>query len=66
VNNIIQEYRLQTIDEQVDPGKIRLKILFDKSSLEVFFGNGEKVLTTYLSDEDSDNLWYLQMTEPFS
>jgi fructan beta-fructosidase len=41
----------------VDPGKIRLKILFDKSSLEVFFGTGEKVLTTYIyPDEDSDNL----------
>jgi len=56
-NNIKEQYRLQTIDEQVDPGKIRFKILFDKSSLEVFFGNGEKVLTTYIfPDEDSDNL----------
>jgi fructan beta-fructosidase len=27
---------------------IRMQILFDKSSLEVFFNNGEKVLTTYI------------------
>ncbi|HXS57044.1 MAG TPA: GH32 C-terminal domain-containing protein [Hanamia sp.] len=33
----------------MDPkGKIQLKILFDKSSLEVFINNGEKVLTTYV------------------
>jgi fructan beta-fructosidase len=29
-------------------GKIKLEILFDKSSLEVFINNGEKVLTTYV------------------
>lgn len=57
VNNIKEGIRLQTIDDEVDPGKIRFKILFDKSSLEVFFGNGEKVLTTYIfPDENSDNL----------
>jgi fructan beta-fructosidase len=27
---------------------IRLQILFDKSSLEVFFGNGEKVISSYI------------------
>ena len=29
-------------------GKIKLEILLDKSSLEVFVNNGEKVLTTYI------------------
>jgi levanase/fructan beta-fructosidase len=57
VNNIKPDNRLQTIDEQVDPDKIKLKILIDKSSLEVFFGDQGKVLTTYIfPDEGSDNL----------
>ena len=29
-------------------GKIKLEILLDKSSLEVFVNDGEKVLTTYI------------------
>lgn len=36
---------------------IKLQILFDKSSLEVFINNGEEVLTTYVyPDEDADLL----------
>ena len=36
---------------------IKLKILFDKSSLEIFVNNGEKVLTTYVfSDVHSNGL----------
>ena len=37
--------------------KIRLEILVDKSSLEVFVNNGEKVLTTHIyPDEGADQL----------
>ncbi|HEY8734448.1 MAG TPA: glycoside hydrolase family 32 protein [Puia sp.] len=36
---------------------IRIQILFDKSSLEVFFGNGEKSLTTYIyPDADANSI----------
>ena len=38
----------QTADVMDTGGKIKLEILFDKSSLEVFINSGEKVLTTYL------------------
>ena len=38
----------QTIDLSNMAGKVKLEILFDKSSLEVFVNNGEKVLTTYI------------------
>ena len=37
-------------------GKLRLEILFDKSSLEVFVDNGEAVLTTYIYPSDGANL----------
>ena len=38
----------KTIDLQNPTGTIRMEILVDKSSLEVFFNNGEKVYTTYI------------------
>ena len=45
----INQDKLRQTAAVMDPkGKIQLKILFDKSSLEVFINNGEKVLTTYL------------------
>jgi levanase/fructan beta-fructosidase len=37
-------------------GKIKLEILFDKSSLEVFANDGEKVLTTYIYPDEEANL----------
>ncbi len=37
-------------------GKIKLEILFDKSSLEVFANDGEKVLTTYIYPDKDANL----------
>ena len=38
----------QTIDLSGSGDKIRLRILFDKSSLEVFVNDGEQVLTDYV------------------
>jgi levanase/fructan beta-fructosidase len=38
----------QTIALPGVSGKVRLELLFDKSSLEVFIDGGEKVLTTYV------------------
>ncbi len=38
-------------------GSVRIQVLVDRSSLEVFFNNGEKVLTTYIyPDEDAVGL----------
>ena len=37
-------------------GKIKFEILFDKSSLEVFVNDGEKVLTTYIYPGKDANL----------
>jgi levanase/fructan beta-fructosidase len=37
-------------------GKIKLEILFDKSSLEVFVNDGEKVLTIYIYPDKDANL----------
>lgn len=40
-----------------EDGTIRIQILFDKSSLEVFFNDGEKVFTTYIfPDQDANEL----------
>jgi fructan beta-fructosidase len=38
---------LKAVVKAID-GKIRLQVLFDKSSLEVFANDGEKVITTYI------------------
>jgi fructan beta-fructosidase len=38
-------------------GKIRLQVLFDKSSLEVFVNGGEKVLTTLLFPDAAATTW---------
>jgi fructan beta-fructosidase len=47
----------QTIDLTNERGKVRLEILFDKSSLEIFVNNGEEVLSTYtFPDEGADLL----------
>ncbi len=46
----------QTIDVTNPAGKIRLEILFDKSSLEIFVNDGEQVLTTYTFPDDDANL----------
>ncbi|MDP4131889.1 MAG: glycoside hydrolase family 32 protein [Bacteroidota bacterium] len=43
-----QDRLLQTIDLPDARDRIRLDILLDKSSLEVFVNDGEKVLTTYI------------------
>jgi fructan beta-fructosidase len=45
---IKKENLRQTIDLQGQTNKVRLVILFDKSSVEVFVNNGEKVWTTYI------------------
>ena len=49
------------LKEMIDLGKrdstIRIQILFDKSSLELFFNNGEKVLSCYIfPDQDANGL----------
>ena len=46
----------QTIDLANEAGKVRLQILFDKSSLEIFVNNGEKVLSTYTFPDENANL----------
>ncbi|MGH2649237.1 MAG: GH32 C-terminal domain-containing protein, partial [Ginsengibacter sp.] len=48
--------RLTAIVNEIN-GKIKLEILLDKSSLEVFVNDGEKVFTTYIfPDETADVL----------
>jgi len=42
----------QSINLQNNAGRIRLKILFDKSSLEIFVNDGEKVLSTYIYPDE--------------
>ena len=46
----------QTIDFKRDAGKVKLEILFDKSSLEVFVNNGEQVLSTYIYPGEGANI----------
>lgn len=43
----------QSINLDSAPGKVKLEILFDKSSIEIFVNNGEKVLTTYIFPGDN-------------
>jgi len=50
---INQQKVVQTADIMDSGGKIELEILFDKSSLEVFINNGEKVITTYVYPGDN-------------
>jgi fructan beta-fructosidase len=52
---IKKEHLRQTIDLPGESGKVRLEILFDKSSLEVFVNGGEKVLTTYVFTDSEAN-----------
>jgi levanase/fructan beta-fructosidase len=54
----LNEKRLkQTIDLPGRPNTIRLEILLDRSSLEVFVNDGEAALTTYIyPDEGSTNI----------
>lgn len=42
-----------TLDVQSKSGTVKLEILLDKSSLEVFVNEGEKVLTTYIYPEEA-------------
>ena len=46
---------LLTTETGKQSSTIRMQILFDKSSLEVFFNDGEKVLTTYIFPGSSAN-----------
>jgi len=47
----------QSLDLDGDEVSIRIQCLFDKSSLEVFFNDGEKVFTTYIfPDADANGL----------
>ncbi len=39
-----------------ETNKIRMEILFDKSSLEVFINDGEKVITTYIYPDTDSNI----------
>jgi fructan beta-fructosidase len=43
-----RDSKRQTIDLPGTGDKLRLRVLFDKSSLEVFVNDGEQVLTTYI------------------
>ena len=45
----------QTIDLPEAGARIRIQVLLDKSSLEVFVDGGEKVLTTYVYPEENGN-----------
>ena len=45
----------QTVDLPASSKRIRLKILFDRSSLEVFVNEGEQVITTYVFAPDGAN-----------
>jgi len=45
---IRKDHLRQTVDVTGKSSKVRLEILFDKSSLEVFVNGGEKVITTYV------------------
>lgn len=49
------ELPIKTMDVQAIGGKIKLEILVDKSSLEVFVNNGEQVLTTYFFPNEKEN-----------
>jgi levanase/fructan beta-fructosidase len=56
-DKIRKENIRKTIDLQNPTGTIRMEILVDKSSLEVFFNGGEKVYTTYIfPDKDAYGL----------
>jgi levanase/fructan beta-fructosidase len=55
VGKIREDKLRQTIDLQNAGGTIRLEILFDKSSLEIFVDNGEKVLSTYIYPAEGAN-----------
>jgi levanase/fructan beta-fructosidase len=56
-DKIRKENVRKTIDLQNQTSTIRMEILLDKSSLEVFFNGGEKVYTTYIfPDKGADGL----------
>jgi levanase/fructan beta-fructosidase len=55
--NINRKNLTQSMKVNSTGGKIKFEILFDKSSLEVFVNDGEKVLTTYIyPGKNSDGL----------
>jgi fructan beta-fructosidase len=51
-NGVKPERTRQTVSLTRGGDKIRLRILFDKSSLEVFVNDGEQVLTTYIYPDE--------------
>lgn len=52
---IRKEHLRQTVDLPGKSSKVRLEILFDRSSLEVFVNDGEQVITTYVFADSSAN-----------
>ena len=54
--SVKQDKMKQTIDLIRNAGKVKLEILFDKSSLEIFVNNGEQVLSTYIYPSDEANI----------
>ena len=47
----------EMIDLERQDSTVRIQILFDKSTLEVFINNGEKVLSGYIfPDQDANGL----------
>ena len=55
-NGKIKKDKLRQTIDLTNKGKVRLEILFDKSSLEIFVNNGEKVLSTYTFPDEGANL----------
>jgi len=55
VKNSLAWNSVKTMDVQPIDGKIKLEILVDKSSLEVFVNGGDKVLTTYIFPNEKDD-----------
>jgi fructan beta-fructosidase len=48
-------FEVQTINLENSGSSIKLELLFDKSSLEIFINNGEQVLTTQLFPDENAN-----------
>ncbi|MFL5787688.1 MAG: GH32 C-terminal domain-containing protein, partial [Flavisolibacter sp.] len=48
-------FEVQAINLENSGSSIKLELLFDKSSLEIFINNGEQVLTTQLFPEENAN-----------
>jgi fructan beta-fructosidase len=55
-DKVRKDKTVQIIDLNGVTGKVKLEILFDKSSLEIFVNNGEQVLTTYIYPSEGADL----------